>query len=269
MRFRPISHSWVARHPEPIGVIEFLGGAFYGSFPSIAYSHFLNSLFEAGYTVIAVPFRFGFNHLAIAQGLLQERDQIRAELNYPSTIPHLWVGHSLGCKYIVLLETMRSILDQPSLLIAPDISDTRNALPIPSLADLLDRLKLGAVPNRQETQRRILDSSLFNLTALISFRQDTIAGTLSGSPDESDVAWFAQTLSRKQKANPIQQEIPGGHREPIAVRLANWVVRPPGHQGWLEPICDRQLESLAIEMLSELTHRMQKLQSRPVEPLLS
>lgn len=29
--FQPIAHSWVAKHPNPIGVVEFIGGALYGN----------------------------------------------------------------------------------------------------------------------------------------------------------------------------------------------------------------------------------------------
>jgi len=30
LRFRPISNSWVAVHPRPRGVVQFVGGAFFG-----------------------------------------------------------------------------------------------------------------------------------------------------------------------------------------------------------------------------------------------
>ena len=32
MKFQPIAHSWVALHPEPKGIIQFIGGAFFGRF---------------------------------------------------------------------------------------------------------------------------------------------------------------------------------------------------------------------------------------------
>lgn len=66
--FKPISRSWVAisEREKPLGVIEFIGGAALGTFPTIAYHHFLTTLWEHGYTVIAVPYPLGFNHQAIA-----------------------------------------------------------------------------------------------------------------------------------------------------------------------------------------------------------
>ncbi|MEO0868521.1 MAG: DUF1350 family protein [Cyanobacteria bacterium J06642_11] len=48
-RFMPCGHSWVALHPQPKGIIQFIGGALLGTFPTVAYRHFLKTLFEAGY----------------------------------------------------------------------------------------------------------------------------------------------------------------------------------------------------------------------------
>jgi len=252
--FRPIAHSWVAQHPHPSGVIEFIGGALYGMFPHLSYSYFLKSLYRAGYTVIAVPFQFGMDHRSIAQTLLAERDQIRAELNYSPALPHFWVGHSVGCKYITLLEASGTIFNQPSLLIAPDISDTRDALPIHALADWLDKKAWGVRPTRRETQALIHNSRLFNLTALISFAADQIAGTAIAPPETSDVAWFRQELQQRQQGCCIAQEIAGGHLEPVGTPLGDWVVRLHGwrSRSMLQRRCDRQLEAMAIDCLQKL-----------------
>jgi len=249
--FRPISHSWVASHPNPIGVVEFIGGAMYGMVPHLAYAYFLSRLYEAGYSVIAVPTPPGFQHGAIAQGLLHERNTIRSLLQYPSDLPHIWVGHSLGCKYISLLEASGKIMDQPSLLIAPDISDTSDALPIPALSRLLDRWQLGANPTRRDTQALIESSPFFNLTALISFEDDTIAGNGSGAIAQSDVAWFLHALKNRQGAQILWHELPGQHREPIGVKLGDLVIRPNRTKPFV-PIISRQLESLTCELLAKL-----------------
>jgi predicted alpha/beta hydrolase len=104
MKFKPIVHSWIAQHPEPKGVVEFLGGAIFGTLPNVCYGHFLHSLYDAGYTIITLPFRFGLNHVAIAEDLLSERDAVLQQLGESHQgIPRFWVGHSLGCKYIILL----------------------------------------------------------------------------------------------------------------------------------------------------------------------
>jgi len=110
-RFSPVGFSWVAIHPKPKGVIQFIGGAFFGTFPTVFYRYFLQSLFEEGYTIVALPFRFSFRHWAIAIGLLKEQEVLRQELStitgsdfYQDKANYFWLGHSLGCKYIALLE---------------------------------------------------------------------------------------------------------------------------------------------------------------------
>jgi hypothetical protein len=45
-KFRPMSSSWVAIHPQPKGIIQFIGGAFFGNFPTVFYRYFLSEFLE-------------------------------------------------------------------------------------------------------------------------------------------------------------------------------------------------------------------------------
>ncbi|BDI14487.1 hypothetical protein ANSO36C_02890 [Nostoc cf. commune SO-36] len=117
LRFKPVSHSWVALHPQPKGVIQFIAGAFFGTFgPMLFYRYLLQSLFEQGYTIILLPFNFTFNHYVEAGFLMREQYEILPELVKMASVAGYdyeaylddknfsWIGHSLGCKYISLLE---------------------------------------------------------------------------------------------------------------------------------------------------------------------
>ncbi len=265
--FEQISQSWVLRHPTPVGVIEFIGGAAFGSVPCFSYTSLLHSLYEAGYTVIAVPFKFGFDHKSRAEKLLIEQKLLRSKLEYSQDLPHIWVGHSLGCKYIMLLEAYGKIMNQPSLLIAPDIGDTKDALPIssPGLIKFLDKHNIGVRPNKQETKDLVQQSALFNLTALISFNQDGIAGNQSGIPEASDVFWFIQTLAGKNGRTLLRQEIPGGHNEIVGLRVGNFVIDFNLAHGLLSPY-PKQSELLVIEMLEQLRKQAIELGAAAVEP---
>jgi Protein of unknown function (DUF1350) len=121
IKFEKISQSWVALHPRPKGVIQFVGGAFYGTAPTWHYRYFLSALFDAGYTIIALPFRFTFHHWNVALDLLEEHHQVRQAILssllressrsrdyafYTNAANYTWVGHSLGCKYVILLEIL-------------------------------------------------------------------------------------------------------------------------------------------------------------------
>jgi hypothetical protein len=127
MKFRPISHSWVALHPQPQGVIQFIAGAFFGTFaPTFFYHHLLQFLFDRGYTIIVLPFNFTFDHYREAGFLIKEQYEILPELirisklegyNYEIYLDdrHFsWLGHSLGCKYISLLEVFSSLPADPA-----------------------------------------------------------------------------------------------------------------------------------------------------------
>lgn len=294
--FRPISFSWVALHPNPKGVIFFIGGAFFGTFPTLFYRYFLQSLFESGYTIVALPFRFTFQHWLVAIGLLQEQRQLQPVLTemaqragynpeiYQDLKNYAWIGHSLGCKYVALLELLSNdqwqensrvclqpkqaartvtqvnallpdsigILNQPSILIAPDISDTDSAIPKP-IARIIDRLGFGVRPSRQQTQCLIENSHLFNLTALVSFERDAVAGSVQDQDDtKSDVRWLLNHLSEQ---NPPQSELPGKHLEPVGVRIGQWIVDLNLLDKFIAPLSRRKLEAIVLVFLEKLSRR--------------
>jgi hypothetical protein len=319
-KFQPLSFSWVAIHPKPKGIVQFIGGALFGTFPTIFYDFFLRRLFAEGYTIIALPFKFTFDHWSVSLQLLREQYVARKalieevkRLQYDTKIyledqNYRWVGHSLGCKYIILLELLSTfedlsivapeqqtliddsawekiwqeykpkikssqesqakiekqlnnlkdkvkniydewlkirkaiaklveeevdlkglfIRDQPSLLIAPDISDTSSAVPIASVAKFMDRLGLGAKPTKAQTQSLVGGSSVFFLTSMIAFERDMIAGNLANSTGDSDVAWLATVLNDRGGSSRIK-EIPNTyHLEPHGHQNGDFVVDFPG-----------------------------------------
>lgn len=308
-KFQTLSFSWVAIHPNPKGVVQFIGGAFFGTFPTLFYRYFLIKVFEEGYTIIALPFRFTFRHWPIAISLLREQAVLRKEITalaqklgyqheiYQDKTNYFWIGHSLGCKYLALLEVLadlkvisecvpnskyqyqqiedslqsipidlRTIKGQPSLLIAPDIGDTESAFPKPFtfIAHLLDKVGLGVLPTRKQTQCFIEGSVLFNLTGMISFDKDTVAGSekdINKSPqqrEKSDVLWLI--LQLKDRKFPIlHKEIPGKHLEPVGIQLGNYVVDLNPLDKFIEPVKGRLLEGVAIKFLEELKRREELL----------
>ncbi len=270
-QFKPISRSWVlkAEREKPLGVIEFIGGAGLGTLPTIAYHHFLTTVWEHGYTVIAVPYPLGFNHRAIAEYLKDERDIIRTILNYPQDIPQIWVAHSLGCKYIVLLEIQEDIIDQPSLLIAPNIGSTRNAIPSDWLASLLDRFNLGVRPDRETTlewiEQSVAANELFHITSLLSFKQDCISGNRDGKqdcrqrffpplpPSTDDVKRFDDLIQNRPGSFYTFNEIQGGHNKLAGWGMGNYVKELDNSDGQLIQPIPREVENSALEIINGLT----------------
>jgi len=266
-KFTPLNFNWVAINPQPKGVVYFIGGVFWGSFPNIFYRYFLKNLFEAGYTIVAIPFRFTFDHwtvsIEIAEGLFDLRKSIYDEAKFrgytenieiyneaptSKNFNYLWIGHSLGCKYIALLEILTlnqddsykntkkeqlvklkdiltkcisqnqskkicisqnqskkiiallsydyiqlhniSLLNQPSLFVAPVISGIESAIPF-GLASFFKKLGIDVNPTVQDTQCLITNSSMFNLFDIISFAKDIRA--------KETIQWFVKTFPRRIK----------------------------------------------------------------------
>lgn len=273
-QLRPLCFNWVAIHPEPIGVIQFIGGAFFGTFPTIFYRYLLEKLFEQGYTVVALPFRFTFRHWSVAIGLAQDQVELRQalldeakHLGYDYKLYqedpkvqegiYFWLGHSLGCKYIALLEVLsgledheiqdilggcigkeqyqqieskiratRSNLDkllikgQPSLLVAPTITDLGGAIPnqfLPLAKFIENRLKLKVLPTVEQTHCLIKRSSLFNLTGLISFSHDSIA---AATVDELKPYLSTRKFDLLFKELSVK-ELSVGHLTPLGTLMGN------------------------------------------------
>jgi hypothetical protein len=199
---------------------------------------------------------------------------VRERLPELAGVPHFWVGHSLGCKFIALLEAYteprsgkflppgrmlatarRGILNEPSLLLAPDIGDTDSAVPVPIVPNILDALGLGVRPTRAETQHLIATDELFGLTALISFERDRVAGNAAAPPEVSDVAWFIATLSARTGDRFLHEELPGGHLVPLGLRLADVVLEVDPQIGCPPAKPPAALEATAVRFLAALQQR--------------
>ncbi|MBW4451875.1 MAG: DUF1350 family protein [Nostoc indistinguendum CM1-VF10] len=166
LRFKPVSHSWVALHPQPKGVIQFIAGAFFGTFgPMLFYRYLLQCLYEQGYTIILLPFNFSFNHYVEAGYLMREQYEILPELVRMASVAGYdyeaylddknfsWIGHSLGCKYISLLEGFTAL--------PPEAQDRekfiRNLLSYTSDESQIERVVADVNILFEELRRKILE----------------------------------------------------------------------------------------------------------------
>lgn len=297
LKFKPIHFNWVAIHPRPIGIIHFIGGAFFGTFPTIFYRYIFRRLFQQGYTIAALPFRFTFRHWSVAIALVRDREQLRQaiiveakRLGYEYKIyeeepispnpNHFWLAHSVGCKYIALLELLTelehretreflgdcvggkqseqienilkgvdfkdiSLKNQPSILLAPVIAGIESAIPVPALANLSKKLGLDVQPTVKQTRCLINKSRLFGLTTAIAFDRDKIASNPEideeGEP-KGTVQWLQKHLpSIKFSELPNRQ-----HLAPLGFRFG-----------------DRQIANEVIELLTMETQQLKSILHQP------
>lgn len=65
---------------KPLGVIHFLGGAFVGAAPHLTYKYLLESLADAGYIIVATPYRLNMDYVKICDQVLEKFDGVGYEL---------------------------------------------------------------------------------------------------------------------------------------------------------------------------------------------
>ena len=231
MRFQPLHFGWVALPPQPKAVVVFIGGAFFGSYPTLFYRGFLRVLYDLDYAVVALPFQFTFRHWDIALSLSIYLAELKRELDsllcessadggkrepgVNPKLPYLWIAHSLGCKYVALLELLcdvedyrfkknimhalseaeprqaqelqaklkliqadqASLFNQPQLLIDPVIANLNSAIPWKPLEKIFAPL-LKVLPSRDTTFKLIDETWLFSLTKIFSLHSKTARDTI-------------------------------------------------------------------------------------------
>lgn len=124
------SNTKVAFHPQPQGVIQFIGGFPSGSFPEHYFKYLFQHLYDRGYSLLVYSFPFNpfqFNHWSVALEILTDLYRVRATIIkqlfctiasqqqldfYTSDRNYFWLGYSLGGKYILLLEILSDYCHQ-------------------------------------------------------------------------------------------------------------------------------------------------------------
>ena len=273
-KFKVISSCWVALHPEPDGVVQFIGGAFFGTLPNfssplmgfslfdpgpiVSYHYLLKQVFVRGYTVVVGLPRMTFNHWGMASQLLEKQQKLSASLFreaellgyhthvYQQPQSYLWLGHSLGAKYITLLRSLSlkrkelraretrlpiPVEGQPALLIAPCFQ------PPAWISSYIH-------PSQDETRSLLKEAGLQAPMAMISFHQDFTAGNLTYQM--GDVYWLYEQLThQREEGLVICSELKGNHYQPI------------GYSGG-----DSTLAELVVHFLDVLKKKYSRLPSR-------
>jgi hypothetical protein len=244
-RFQNIDDRWIALHPDPKGLIQFIGGAFLGAlpvlvslwgaisyfdkFPLAAYHFLLENVWSTGYSIVVVTYRLTFNHWSVARRLHAEQQQLpKAILTVAKTLGYdpspyknpahyLWIGHSLGCEYITLLRSLSrqskssGNSDQMNPLLR---METQPALLMAPCFQPPNWLKPYKQPTQTFTRQLLIETARHAPTAMISFNQDFTAGNLMHQM--GDVYWIYQQLENTPEGGLVlHRELPGNHYQPV------------------------------------------------------
>jgi len=128
--------NYVLRPPDPTqpprALIHFLGGAFVGAAPDIAYRYLLERLSIQGYLIVATPYNLSFDYITTCDTILDKFERIAPMLaRQYGAVPVVGVGHSCGALLHLLVTTL--FPDTPraaNALISFNNKEVKEAVPL-------------------------------------------------------------------------------------------------------------------------------------------
>jgi hypothetical protein len=249
MDWQETSNNWVLIPPQPVGLVHFLGGAFVATAPHLLYRSLLEALAQAGYGIIATPF-FALetlDHQAIARNVLNRFetacDRLIRQQQLPPHLPIYGIGHSMGCKLHLLINSRYPVERVGNALISFNNFPIDRSIPFADRLQLRTSFNLDFTPTPAETLAVIKTDYPVQRNLLIKFRRDDIDQTY-------DLAPIFETRFATQTRFQI---LPGTHTTPLSQRL-NWQVgkafTPLDAIGqWVKQEVSRDLDRLQQELL--------------------
>jgi len=218
MEWQEIAGGWTLVPSSPIGIVHFLGGAFVGTAPQIAYRSLLESLADRGYAIAAIPFITSFDRGAIAREVLNRFETILARLHArdrlgSSALPIYGLGHSLGCKLHLLIGSLFAVKRAGNIFMAYNNHPVNRAIPLAQYLnqEITDRLEF--TPSPALTYEIVAQNYQVRRNLLIQFTDDDLDQTVR----------LNQVLQSRFEDAIALQTLPGTHLTPLT-QQANWQV---------------------------------------------
>lgn len=217
MEWREVAGNWLWVPPQPTAIIHFLGGAFVAAAPNLTYKLLLEALGRRGYLIVATPFINTFDHRTIAQEVLVTFDQGLHYLENRVTLKRLPIyglGHSMGCKLHLLINSLYEVERQGNILMAFNNYSARRSIPfleqVMTFSPTWSALNtMEFVPSPEETFDLIDRYYPVERNLLIKFRKDDIDQTRP----------LHDVLMRHFPTLTSVQILPGTHTTPMAQDL--------------------------------------------------
>lgn len=184
--------NFVLRPPgQAKAVLHFVGGAFVGAAPHIAYSTLLSRLAARGYCVVATPFDLSLNYLETTSAIMEKWEAVETglALDY-GPIPVVGLGHSAGALFHCIAS---SLFDDISPK-AAHVLISYNNKPIKSAIPAYDLLVTPIAKQSVSLEQSVPE----NVREALESIPGTVDAAVEGSP-------FAPTLL-KQSLMPILKD---------------------------------------------------------------
>jgi len=211
MDWLEVEKSWVLTPPRAKAVIHFLGGAFLAVSPHVAYRRLLEALAQMGYVIVATPFLNTFDHRQIALDVYQSYRLAENKL-FLDYFPVFGMGHSMGCKIHLLMDSWFDLQRQGNILMAYNNYSAYRSIPFFEnlMATLPEIKEVEFIPSPQETVNLIKKSYGTEQNLLIKFQDDEI----------DEIQGLAEVLRPKFRQAVQVVKLPGTHVTPVALDVS-------------------------------------------------
>ena len=213
--WRQQGNLWQLRPSRPQALVEFIGGSYLAATPQVSYRRLLEDLAQLNLAVHAWAYVPGFDHQSQARQAWTELREARRRLveRSGSLPPSLRLGHSLGCKLLLLApDGGRS----SKSLVALSFNNFAADRSIPLLGDLAPRLGVETEfsPSPRETLRLISRHYLQPRNLVVRFGRDDL--------DQSDE--LIEALRQRPEDASEFLQLPGDHLTPASAGLRRSVL---------------------------------------------
>ena len=223
----------MALPPQPVGIIQFIGGNGLAVQPQWSYQRLLRAFEAQGWGVLTWAYRLSLDHQQQAELAFQDLERVlRREPNL-ARLPLLRVGHSLGCKLLLLSPDEGMGCGGAAMLAFNNYSAGRSIPLVNRLGPSLGfTVEFNPPPRR--TMELVAERYRQPRNLLVRFRDDTI--------DQS------QRLYERLKARSGDQSqlvvFPGKHTAPASAGLRQQLL------GTAEDPKGRRIKRLANQVLT-------------------
>ncbi|WP_081340265.1 DUF1350 family protein [Candidatus Synechococcus spongiarum] len=100
--WRQLGRVWLALPPQPVGIIQFIGGNGLAVQPQWSYQRLLRAFEAQGWGVFTWAYRLSLDHQQQADQAFLDLERVLRRQPNLADLPLLRVGHSLGCKLLLL-----------------------------------------------------------------------------------------------------------------------------------------------------------------------
>jgi hypothetical protein len=207
MTWQYLVANWICLPRHPIGIIHFLGGAFVGAAPQLAYGKLLEALVDKGFAVIATPFINTFDHGAIAETALNQFEDCVESLyeqrRLKIGLPIYGLGHSMGCKLHLLICSLFEVQRAGNIFLAFNNFAVDQAIPFAPL--LQQNFSVEFTPSPQKTFQLIQRYYQAPRNLSIQFQNDDLDQTRQ----------LVQVLESVLPSRITYQKLRGNHLTPL------------------------------------------------------